>query len=119
MNNQTAINPSLSITEESKEQTLSQKVGGICVAIAILALIAAMSGAGKEYPKLFLTLITGMFTLGAVSYAWPYFQGPAGIRNNNIMFKSMTNKGTLAWITAILLTGFYIIIYWFAWALMA
>lgn len=115
MNNQTAVNPSLSITEESKEQTLSQKVGGICVAIAILALIAAMSGAGKEYPKLFLTLITGMFTLGAFSYAWPYFQGPAGIRNNNIMFKSMTNKGTLAWITAILLTGFYISVYWFAW----
>jgi polyferredoxin len=115
MNNQAIINPSLSITEESKEQTLSQKVGGICVAIAILALIAAMSGAGKDYPTLFLTLIMGMFTLGAVSYAWPYFQGPAGIRNNNIMFKSMTNKGTVAWITAIVLTGFYIIIYWFAW----
>ncbi len=59
MNNQAVINPSLSITEESKEQTLSQKVGGICVAIAILALIAAMSGAGKEYPTLFLTLIMG------------------------------------------------------------
>ncbi len=57
MNNQAAINPSLSITEESKEQTLSQKAGGICIAIAILALIAAMSGAGKEYPKLFLTLV--------------------------------------------------------------
>lgn len=116
MNNQATINPSLSITEESKEQTTSQKIGGICVAIAILALIAAMSGAGKEYPKLFLTLITGMFTIGAVSYAWPYFQGPAGIRNNNIMFKSMTSKGTVAWITAIVLTGFYIIVYWFAWA---
>lgn len=116
MNNELAMNPSLSITEESKEQTLSQKIGGVCVAIAILSLIAAMSGAGKEYPKLFLTLITSMFTLGAVSYAWPYFRGPAGIRNNNIMFKSMTNKGTVAWITAIALTGFYIIVYWFAWA---
>ena len=116
MNNQTAINPSLSITEESKEQTTSQKIGGICVAIAILALIAAMSGAGKAYPELFLTLIVAMFTFGAVSYAWPYFQGTAGVRNNNIMFKSMTSKGTLAWITAIVLTGFYIIIYWFAWA---
>jgi hypothetical protein len=48
MNNQAANNPSLSITEESKEQTLSQKVGGICVAIAILALIAAMSAQEKS-----------------------------------------------------------------------
>ncbi len=101
MNNQLATNPSLSITEESKEQTTSQKIGGICVAIAILALIAAMSGAGKEYPKLFFTLIVMMFTLGAVSYAWPYFLGPTGVRNNNIMFKSMTNKGTVAWIMAV------------------
>lgn len=116
MNNELAMNPSLSITEESKEQTLSQKIGGICVAIAILALIAAMSGAGKDYPKALLLIITGAFTLGAISYAWPYFKGPAGIRNNNIMFKSMTSKGTVAWIAAIALTGFYIIIYWFAWA---
>jgi polyferredoxin len=113
---QTAINPSLSLTEESKEQTLSQKAGGICVAIALLALMVAMSGTGMEYPKLLLILIFGFFTIGAVSYAWPYFQGQAGIRNNNIMFHNMTNKGTIAWIFAVLLTGFYIIIYWYAWA---
>ncbi len=117
MNHQATINPSLSLTEESKEQTISQKVGGICIAIAILSLIAAMTGAAKEYPLLFMTIIIGMFSLGAVAYALPYYNGTAGIRNNGIMFKSMTNKGTIAWIFAIVLTGFYIIIYWFPWML--
>ena len=112
MAQQTSINPSLSLTEESTEQTKSQKLGGICIAIAILAVIAAITGAGKSYPYLLMAIIIGMFTLGAVSYALPYYKGPAGIRNNGIMFKSMTNKGTIAWILAIVLTGFYIIIYW-------
>ncbi len=112
----TAINPSLSLTEESVEQSIWQKMGGVCVAIAILALIAALAGAGRPYPGLFVSVIVGMFALGAVFYAIPYYQGHAGIRNNGIMFNSMTNKGTIAWILAIILTGFYIIIYWYAWA---
>jgi polyferredoxin len=109
----TAIYPSLSLTEESKEQTLSQKAGGICIAIALLAVVAAFSGGAKGYNLLLMSVIIGMFFTGAVFYAFPYFKGPAGIRNNGIMFKSMTNRGAIAWIFAIVLTGFYIIIYWF------
>jgi len=115
MKKDVTIHTSLSLTEESKEQTLSQKTGGVCVAIAILALVVAMSGTGKSYSATLLSIILGMFTLGALFYALPYFRGPAGIRNNNVMFNSMTNKGTIAWITAIVLTGFYIIIYWYSW----
>ncbi len=108
-------NPSLSLTEESASQTIFQKVGGICIAIAILFLVAALSGVSKEYPLLFMIIIVGMFTLAAVFYALPYYKGIAGVRMNGIMFKSMTNKGAIAWIFAIVLTGFYIIIYWFPW----
>ncbi|MEJ7822880.1 MAG: 4Fe-4S dicluster domain-containing protein [Chitinophagaceae bacterium] len=108
-----AINPSLSLTEESGAQSVYQKAGGICIAIALLAVVAALSGGAKGYSLLLMSVIIGMFFIGAVFYALPYFKGPAGIRNNGIMFKSMTNKGTIAWILAIVLTGFYIIIYWF------
>ena len=115
--NQPAIYPSLSLTEESKEQTIYQKVGGICMAIAILALVASLAGAGKAYPLLFMTIIIGMFALGGVIYALPYYKGIAGIRNNGLMFTKMTNRGTIAWVLAIVLTGFYIIIYWYPWML--
>lgn len=110
------INPSLSLTE-SKELSLYQKLGGICIAIALLALVAAFAGTGKDFPFIFMSIIIGMFVLGALFYSVPYYKGPAGIRNNGIMFKSMTNKGVIAWILAILLTGFYIIIYWYPWLL--
>lgn len=110
-----AIYPSLSLTEESKEQTIYQKVGGICMAIAILTLVAALTGAGKGYPLLFMTIIVGMFALGGVIYALPYYKHTAGIRNNGVMVTKMTNRGTIAWILAIVLTGFYVIIYWYSW----
>jgi hypothetical protein len=101
-----ALNPSLSLTEKNVEQSIYQKIGGICIAIAILALVAALAGAGKSYPATFLSIIIGMFALGAMSYAIPYYRGQPGIRNNGIMFKKMTNRGTIAWILAIALTGF-------------
>ncbi len=65
MASQATINPSLSLTEESKEQTLSQKIGGVFIAIAVLALIAAFAGAGKEHPSLFLGIIISMFFFGS------------------------------------------------------
>ncbi len=55
-----AINPSLSLTEESGAQSVYQKAGGICIAIAVLALVAAAAGAGHAYPSLFLTIIVGV-----------------------------------------------------------
>ncbi len=110
-----AINPSLSLTEESGAQSVYQKLGGICIAIAVLTLVAAAAGAGHAYPSLFFAIIVGMFALGAGAYALPYFKGTAGIRNNSIMFTNMTNRGTIAWIMGIVLTGFYIIIYWYPW----
>ncbi len=108
-----AINPSLSLTEENGVQSVYQKAGGFCIAIAVLALVAALSGGVKGYSLLLMSVIIGMFFIGALFYTFPYFTGPAGIRNNGVMFKSMTNRGAIAWILGIALTGFYIIIYWF------
>ncbi len=110
-----SIIPSLSLTEEGFHQTPAQKAGGIFLAIALLALAAAISGAGKDNPVLWLTIILGMFAMGGVAYAMPYFKGSSGIHNNGNMFHSMTRKGAVAWTLAIVLTGFYIIIYWYPW----
>lgn len=42
-----------------------------------------------------------------------YLHHPAGIKNNGLWFKSLTSKGVLGWSLGILLTLFYIVIYWF------
>ena len=117
MLNKSSIDTSLSFTEAGKNQTIYQKMGGVCIAIALLALVAALAGAGREYPFLLTAIIFGMVLLGTVSYALPWYKGVAGIRNNGVMFKKMTNKGTIVWILAVVLTGFYIIIYWYSWML--
>ncbi len=110
---QTAIHASLSITEDSKEQSIYQKLGGLFVAIALLAVVVSLTGNGGSYSSLLLTVIITMFSLGGITYALPYLKSEAGVRNDGVMFKSMTSRGTIAWILAIVLTGFYVIIYWF------
>lgn len=107
-------NPSLSLTEATQEQSPYQKLGGVCVAIALLTLIVSLSGLGSAYPFLLMTFVLGMFLLAGIFFALPYYQGVAGIRNNGIMFKNMTNRGTVAWMLGIALTGFYIILYWYS-----
>ncbi len=36
-----------------------------------------------------------------------------GIKNNGAYFNSLTSRGTLAWVAGIVMTGFYILLYWF------
>ena len=38
---------------------------------------------------------------------------PAGIKNNGVYFNSLTNRGALGWLLGIVLTGFYVLLYWF------
>lgn len=51
---------------------------------------------------------------GIVLYAnRTYLNKPEGIKNDGIWHSSLTNKGTLAWMVGILLTSFYVVLYWF------
>ena len=56
----------------------------------------------------------GGFSAGAVVYAIGTYNGlPAGIKNNGVYFNSLTNRGALGWIGAIILTLFYVCLYWY------
>lgn len=103
---------SLSIASPSPTQPL-QKLGTTFTACAILCSIIATSGAGKSYPLLFFFLIIGLFISGGITYSIPYFKAKAGIKNDGIMHNSLSSRGAIAWGIAILMTGFYIILYWF------
>ena len=41
-----------------------------------------------------------------------YSKTPPGVRINGIWQRSSTNRGVIAWVTGVFLTGFYIILYW-------
>ncbi|KHJ39492.1 putative electron transport protein YccM [Pedobacter glucosidilyticus] len=103
---------SLAVTDGSGANKL-QKTGITLLAFGVLATIIAAFGAGATQPVLFFWLSVGFISAGTLVYAYPYFQHEAGIKNNNIFKNGMTNRGAIAWFTGLVLTGFYIILYWF------
>ncbi len=52
--------------------------------------------------------------IGVVWFAQAtYAHKPEGIKNDQIWFRSITNRGVIAWISGLALTGFYIILYFY------
>ncbi|MCC7430660.1 4Fe-4S binding protein [bacterium] len=91
-----------------------KKTGLALFSIGLLVLLVSATGFTNEKPLLFFLLSIGLATVGGFFYLVPHFrEKPEGIKNNGIFFASMTSKGTLAWIVGILITGFYILLYWF------
>ena len=69
----------------------------------------------KSVPLFFLLSIISPIVLGTIIYVVSrYLSHPPGIRNNRIMFSSISTgyKGALSILSAVLMTGFYILLYW-------
>lgn len=90
-----------------------QRAGLVMAALGILALMIAAFGPGSSFPWLFLAAGFGLTTLGALLYIFREYGGHPGIRNNGVMFSSATARGAIAWTIGLVLTGFYVLIYWF------
>lgn len=91
-----------------------QKLGLTGIAIGILAFLIAAFGPGSQNPLLFLLIGSGFSVVGGLVFSYQtYATKPAGIKNNHIMHQALTNRGIWGWILGILLTGMYILIYWF------
>lgn len=91
-----------------------KKAGLAIFGAGLLMLAVSLTGAGQEHPLMFFLLSSGLATAGALIYIIPQVkEGPPGIRNNHIFFKSMTSRGAPAWLAAVILTGFYVLLYWF------
>ncbi|MDX1941387.1 MAG: 4Fe-4S binding protein [Saprospiraceae bacterium] len=110
------INPSLSISNPVAHAHLNvrQKLGLALAGIGLLILFVAIFGVTLPNPALFLSISIGAIILGTVIYArGTYLHLPEGIKNNRVWFDSLTSRGITGWLSAIILTGFYVILYWF------
>lgn len=113
MNNDT--NPSMSLASPHPPftdvlQKLFAAIGSIGLLLLFLATfnVSAMSGGGM------LALTISMIMVGVIGYAWrAYLTKDPGIKNDGVWFSSIASRGVLGWIAGIMLTGFYIIIYWY------
>lgn len=51
--------------------------------------------------------------IGILGFAYAsYAHLPSGIKNNGVTWRSLSNRGLLGYLTAVLLTGFYTCLYW-------
>jgi polyferredoxin len=85
-------------------------MGSIGLFIFVLAFL------NINFPNKTLWLTASILSIlsGIILYAnATYLSRPKGISNNGVFQKSISNQGVFAWIIGILLTTFYVALYWF------
>ena len=88
------------------------------VAVALTAVGAAIFLASFVMPgKLTgwgpLIAMMVLFGGGASSYFWFAYRGTTpGIKNHGLMTDGVTARGTVGWILGVVITGFYVLLYW-------
>ncbi len=94
--------------------SLPQKLAtllGIC-GLFVLTLAAF----NLNFPNKAFWLYASLSAIG-IGVIWfaqaTYAHKTQGIKNDHIWFKSITNRGVLGWITGLILTGFYIVLYFY------
>lgn len=103
----------LKIYKPDKNLELIKKIGLLILGIGVIMLLVSLTGVSAIAPTLFLFLSFGLSIIGALTYCIPvYKEAPPGIKNNKIFFNSFTSKGTIAWFVGIIITGFYVLLYW-------
>ncbi|MEZ4885912.1 MAG: 4Fe-4S binding protein [Chitinophagales bacterium] len=106
---------SMAITSDvSHERGIIQKLSLAVVGIGLLLMMVAAFGAANTNPTPFLWASMACLILGGVVYSLQkYKTRPAGIKNNGVMFGQMTSRGASAWIFGIVITGLYVLLYWY------
>jgi ferredoxin-type protein NapH len=109
-----APEPSLSLAQPHPVDVDALRKTGFAVAIAsvIYLLLASVNLVPVNAIALIISL-SGIVA-GTVVYAWRLYRNvPPGIKNNGVFTSSLTNAGLWAWVAGIVLTGFYVALYWF------
>jgi len=91
-------------------QKISTAVGVVGLGILLLALLDV------NFPNktIALSLSLLMMLAGVVAFSYgAYSNKHEGIKNDGVMFKSITSRGLWGWILGIVMTGFYVVLYFY------
>ena len=85
------------------------------VAAGLLALLLAWADADPARRNTWFWLAVGLVSAGTLAWSWlKYGQHPAGVQQDNLWLRASTGRGAVAWVTGLVLTGFYVVLYWFS-----
>jgi len=109
------INPSLSLANPHPPNlSLWQKIYAGVGALGVLLLFVAFFGAGNFTATILLWPSLILMLFGVLGYSNDMYKNlPVGIKNNGNYFSSLTNRGLWAWILGIIVTGFYVLLYFY------
>lgn len=92
---------------------IREKISLAVVAFGILAFFIQLFGTPLRGSWLGFFLAFILPAVGASAFFWfSYKDTTPGIKHNNNYFRNISSRGTLAWVAGILMTGFYVILYW-------
>ncbi|MEO8116484.1 MAG: 4Fe-4S dicluster domain-containing protein [Bacteroidota bacterium] len=105
---------SFSIAANNNSSSAKQKIGlGLGLAGFFIMLLALVN-VNFSNKTLWLSISIAAIIIGVIIYANAmYLNKPAGIQMNGIWFKSISSRGMLGWSAGIILTLFYVILYWY------
>lgn len=108
-----AINDSLQLSSKNAEDlNLQDKIGLGLVGLSILSMIGAAFGGGQSLPYFYMFTSLGLLIVGSLVYFQRFLKKPKGTINNGQLFNGLLSRGVWGWIFAVVLTGFYVLIYW-------
>ncbi|NNL15911.1 MAG: FeS-binding protein, partial [Flavobacteriaceae bacterium] len=109
------VNHSMSLAKPDVQAlSTKQKVSVGLGVIGLFILVLAFFNTNFPNKSLFLILALGLISVGTILFAnAAYLKKSEGIKNDGVWFKSMSSRGILGWITGIILTLFYIVLYFY------
>jgi Pyruvate/2-oxoacid:ferredoxin oxidoreductase delta subunit len=91
-----------------------QKIALSLAGLGVLLLLAVWAAQNAFSPVPVLLAALGLMSAGVWLFIREeYASKPEGIKNNGVWFKSLSARGVWAWLAAIVITGFYTVLYFF------
>ena len=99
---------------DAQNLSTKQKVAVGLGVIGLFILVLALFNTNFPNKSLFLIAALGLISVGTILFANDaYLKKLEGIKNDGVWFKSISSGGVLGWITGIVLTLFYIVLYFY------
>lgn len=91
-----------------------QKLGLTFGFLGLFILLLAFFNVSFPNQSMWLSISIVSILVGIIIYSRAtYLTKPEGISNTGLFHKSLTNKGVIAWVIGVVLTAFYVALYWF------
>jgi len=103
-----------SITGDTTTLNVQQKLGATIGILGLVILLLASFNVNFQPIWLWLTVALAAIAGGITWYSKATYQNhPAGIKNDGVFFRSLTSRGLWGYVVGVLLTSFYIILYFY------